>query len=136
MGVAVAVSWFTIGIRGDGFGLDPASLTRPSRLAIYGIQFVLVGLIGRALARWRLRGESLTTLAIVMAAAWIGQGIVLTLIGRWFVANEINAINAWYFWLVATAGPLQPLVAFVGGWAALKRPIVGRRQLGSTRQPR
>jgi hypothetical protein len=55
-----------------------------------------------------------------MLSGWIGEGIVLTLIGG-LIANELNPLNAWWFWLVATAGPMQPLVAILGGW-------VGRRQ--------
>ena len=129
MGMAVTVSWSAIGIRGEGFGLDPDSLIRPSRLAIYGIQFVLVGVIGYGVTRWRLAGESLSRVALVMAAAWIGQGLVLTAVGEPIVANEIDPSNAWYFWLVATAGPLQPLVALLGGLPALRRPRIASTQL-------
>lgn len=121
MGTAVAASWLAIGIRGDSFGLDPASLLRPSRLAIYAIQLLLVGLIGYGLARASLPDASIAALAAIMAAAWVGEGLVLTAVGRWLVANEINPLNAWYFWLVATAGPIQPLVATLGG-------VLGRRR--------
>jgi predicted cation transporter len=58
-------------------------------------------------------------LVLVMACAWIGQGLVLAAIGEPLIANEIELSNAWYFWLVATAGPIQPLAGVIGGSIAL-----------------
>ena len=122
MGVTVAVSWLAIGIRSESFGLDPASMMRPSRVAIYLIQFALVGLVGVAVRRMRLRNTSMPTFATVMAAGWLGEGAVLTVLGESLVANELDLQVAWYFWLVATAGPIQPLIAILGGWIAV-RPV-------------
>jgi hypothetical protein len=115
LGIAVTASWFAVGRGAAYVGLDPESMTRPSRLVIYGVQFVLIALIGYALARTRLREEPMRTVALVMVAAWIGEGIVLSVAGG-LVANELGPFNGWYFWLVATAGPLQPLVAVLGAW--------------------
>jgi hypothetical protein len=40
--------------------------------------------------------------------------------GAPLVANELDPEIAWYYWLVATAGPIQPAVAFSGGWLGLR----------------
>jgi hypothetical protein len=40
-------------------------------------------------------------------------------IGEPIVANELDPAIAWYYWLAATAGPLQPVVAFSAGWLGL-----------------
>jgi hypothetical protein len=45
---------------------------------------------------------------------------VLTLIGGNFVANELDPEIAWYYWLAATAGPLQPMVGIVGAWVGIR----------------
>ncbi|HEX7196972.1 MAG TPA: hypothetical protein VF364_09105, partial [Candidatus Limnocylindria bacterium] len=90
------------------------------RLAVYGSQFVLVAALLAWQARRRLRGTSPGMLAVLVTAAWLGEGAVLTVIGEPLVANELDPEIAWYFWLVATAGPLQPAVAFAGGWLGLR----------------
>lgn len=119
MGTAVAASWLAVVLPFglvDSFGLDPESMTRPRRLAVYALQFVLVGGIGYAAGRrWPL-GRSVSPLAGTLALAWVLEGVVLTVIGARLVANEITPDRAWYFWLVATAGPLHPAMAFLGSW--------------------
>jgi hypothetical protein len=115
MGVAVTVSWFSFG-RVDSYSLDPAAMVSPSRLLVYGSQFLLVAVFLYWQTRSRLRGASPALLTVLVTAAWLGEGVVLTVIGEPLVANELDPEIAWYFWLVATAGPLQPVVAFAGGW--------------------
>jgi hypothetical protein len=119
MGLAVTVSWFGFG-RGDSYGLEPLDVLTQRRLWIYGSQFLLIGGFLHALTRTRLKGLSAVTLWASVTSAWLLEGVVLTVIGAPLVANELDPHVAWYFWLVATAGPLQPVAAFVGGWLALR----------------
>lgn len=118
MGVAVAVSWLWFG-RGDPLSLEPHHMLTVRRLAIYGSQFLGIAAFVFLMVRLQLRAWSAVKLWAEVSVAWLGQGVVLTLIGT-FVANELTPIVAWYFWLVATAGPLQPIAGFVGGWLALR----------------
>lgn len=136
MGVATGISWFLFFRSLDSYGLDPASLLRPARLAVYAMQFLLVGGFVYALARWRFRRMTRTTLAVAVGVAWVLEGVVVTVIGEPLVANELDPSIAWYYWLAATAGPLQPTVAFVGGWVGLGHAAApgehtGRRQRSS-----
>ncbi len=120
MGIAVVISWMTFalpfGPLSDSFGLDPESLIRPRRLGIYATQFTLVAVLGFVVgSRW-LPGVRAPALASGFALGWVLEGVVLTVIGAPLVANEIAPDRAWYYWLVATAGPLQPVVAFLSAW--------------------
>jgi hypothetical protein len=119
MGLAVTVSWFAFG-RGDSFGLEPLDLLTLRRVWIYGSQFVLIGGFLYALTRTRLQALSAVTLWASVTSAWLLEGVVLTVIGEPLVANELDPLVAWYFWLVATAGPLQPVAAFLGGRLGLR----------------
>ena len=121
MGAAVAVSWFAFARPLGQFGLDPSSLVDPTRLKVYGVQFTLVGTLAYALARTRLRTETVRRVAGLAIAAWVGEGLLLTLVGEPLVANELTPSIAWYYWIVATAGPLQPMAAVIGGWLGLRR---------------
>lgn len=123
MGIAVTISWFAFG-RGDPLGLEPEHMLTLRRLTIYGSQFLAVGAFVFTLVRTRLTAWSPVTLWAAVTSAWLLEGVVLTVIGP-VVANELTPAVAWYFWLVATAGPLQPVAAFVGGWLGLRRARVG-----------
>jgi len=120
MGIAVTISWVIFFRRVDSYSLDLDSMIRPGRLLVYATQFLLVGGFAYALARGRLRRLAAPTLAAGVTSGWLMQGVVLTVIGAPLVANELDPEIAWYCWLVATAGPLQPAVAFVGGWFGLR----------------
>jgi hypothetical protein len=119
MGLAVTVSWFAFG-RGDSYGLEPLDVLTQRRLWIYGSQFVVIGAFLYALTGTRLQAVSAVTLWASVTSAWLLEGVVLTVIGAPLVANEMDPHVAWYFWLVATAGPLQPVAAFVGGRLGLR----------------
>ena len=120
MGSAVAISWFVFFRSLESYGLEPATLVQPGRLAVYVTQAVLVGAFLFALGRWWLRGTSSLALATMVTAAWLLEGIVLTVIGDPLVANELDPEIAWYYWLAATAGPLQPMAAFAAGWLGIR----------------
>ena len=121
LGLAVAISWFTFAARIQTYDLAPTTVLTPSRLAVYGSQFLLAGGFVHVVARRRLRGASLRALIAIVTAAWVGEGIVLTVIGEPLVANELDPAIAWWYWLVATAGPLQPVAGVVGGLIGLRR---------------
>ena len=128
MGAAVTASWFAFASRIQTFGLDLATVVSPSRLLVYGTQFLLIGAFVFWLAQGRLRHESALHVGLLVTAAWLGEGLVLTVIGEPIVANELDPSIAWYYWLVATGGPLQPAAAFVGGWLGLRHFDVRARR--------
>jgi hypothetical protein len=121
MGVAVTISWFAFADHHhESYSLDLASVLRPSRLLVYATQFLLIAGFVLMMVRGRLRTLAVPTLGLAVVAAWIGEGILLTVFGGSLVANELDPEIAWYYWLVATAGPLQPAVAFIAGWLGLR----------------
>ena len=126
MGTAVAISWFAFASRYQSFGLDPASVLTVTRLTVYGSQCLFVAAFAFLFTSRRLRAITPAQLAGLVGTAWVGEGIVLTLIGEPIVANELDPAIAWYYWLVATAGPLQPAAAFAGGWLGIRRSGYGR----------
>ena len=121
MGLAVTISWFAFAARFQVFDFAPTTVFTPSRLAVYGSQFLLVAAVAYVVARRRLRGLSIWPLIAIVTAAWLGEGVVLTVIGEPLVANELDPAIAWWYWLVATAGPLQPMAGVAGGWLGLRR---------------
>lgn len=120
MGLAVTISWFAFAARVQVYDFAPETVFTPARLAVYGSQFLMVAAIGYVVARRRMRGLTTRALVVIVTAAWIGEGLVLTLIGEPLVANELNPTIAWWYWLVATAGPLQPMAGVVGGSPGLR----------------
>lgn len=123
MGVAVAVGWFVSALVFGGlesYSLAPVELVTPQRLLAYGTEFLIGGAFVYWQAHSRLRGVASATLAVLVIAAWLGEGLVLIVIGEPIVANELDPEIAWYYWLVATAGPLQPAAASAAGWLGLR----------------
>jgi len=55
--------------------------------------------------------------ALAILGAWIGEFLVLFLAGR-LLAGELVPEVAWFYWLIGTGGPLQPVAALVGMWLA------------------
>lgn len=93
--------------------------------AIYGLVTVFaagVGLgFGLAASSWPSR-----RLAAVIVGGWLGEYLVLA---SGLLADELNFLNAAYFWLLATAGPIQPIAAWLG--AAVGRRLARQRQAPS-----
>lgn len=126
MGVAVTISWSAFFRQLDSYSLDLPAMVRPVRLMVYGSQFLLVGAMVFWLARGPFRDRSFGMLAGTLVAAWVGEGVLLTILGAPLVANELDPEIAWYYWLVATAGPLQPIAGIVGAWVGIRpRPGSG-----------
>ncbi|HET7521348.1 MAG TPA: hypothetical protein VFK61_07405 [Candidatus Limnocylindria bacterium] len=120
LGVTVPISWLAFGGRLAATGPDRA--LEQAGTWIYGSQAVLAALVGAAAALLLGRQASVVRLVLLMFGAWLGELVVLTLGGN-LVANEIDPPVAWSWWLLATAGPLQPVAASLGAVAA---SVVGR----------
>ena len=110
LGSTVAISWLifggTIAFRG------PMRVLADRWLLIYASQALLAGLVGFALAN-RAPRTSMDGMGLVVAVAWIGEGLVLTL-GGTLLANELVPAVAWFYWLIGTRGVVQPVAAVVG----------------------
>ena len=120
LGLTVAVSWFLFG--GTAAFRGPFVALRDSWPLIYGSQAVLAGVVGWLLVR-SLRPATPGRAVSVIGAAWIGEWAAL-FVGGTLVANELTPGIAWFFWLLATGGPIQPLAAIGGGALASRRPGV------------
>lgn len=116
-GLIVGVSWTIVGgrIAWQG-GLE--SVIRDAWLPLYGLQAAFAaGVVFAFVQRTRVR--SVVRLLGLVVGAWLGQLVVLTVAGG-LLANEIDPTNAWFFWFVATGGPVQPIAAILGGLVALR----------------
>jgi hypothetical protein len=90
-----------------------------SGVVIYAGQGLLAA--GGAFVSQHLAGGiSLPRFVGIVVAAWIGELVVL-LVGGTIFANELVPQVAWFYWLVGTGGPIQPLAAVIGGWLGLRR---------------
>jgi hypothetical protein len=114
LGMTVALSWFSVG--GSAAYRGPMPILRELWLPLFGLESVLAAVGTYGLARW-LGVDSLRTLVILVVAAWFGELVVLTVAGTIF-ANELGPTVAWFYWLIGTGGPVQPLAAIVGGAAS------------------
>lgn len=109
----VAISWFVFG-REMPIGSPLSALARPW---IYISQALMAVPIGLFAPRWVGPAATQGRMLLLIFAAWVGEPILLTALGT-FVANELTPLVAWYYWLIATGGPMQPIAALVGGLAA------------------
>ncbi len=125
MGTAVTISWLAFAARIQVYDFAPTTIFTVSRLAVYGTQFLLVAALVFVVARRRLPGASFGFLIGIVTAAWVGEGLVLTIIADPLVANELDPSVAWWYWLVATAGPLQPVAGIIGGWMGFRQGARG-----------
>lgn len=117
LGATVVASWLVFG--GPTAFLGPIRALETSWPAIYAGQAALAA--GGTFLYQRVAGpETLPRLATIVAASWIGEFVVLFFAGTLF-AGELTSDIAWFFWLIGTGGPIQPLGALLGGWVALRR---------------
>ena len=109
LGTTVAASWLVFGGRA-AFG-GPDRVLEQSWPAIYGSQALLAALYGL----WVGRVEpSRVWMLTLVTGAWLGELLALTLGGN-LLANELDPPVAWFYWWMATGGPLQPVAASAGG---------------------
>jgi hypothetical protein len=116
LGATVAVSWFLFG--GRAAFLGPERALQDSWRLIYGAEAILAAAGTFWFARmvaplWPRR------LVAYVVAAWIGEWLVL-LFGGTLFAGELVPEVSWYYWLIGTGGPVQPVAAAVGGLLALR----------------
>ena len=124
LGLAVAVSWFMFG--GSASFRGPMRALETSWLPIYASQAVLAALVG-AITAWRVaRVVGIPRLLGAIGLAWLGEWLVLIVAGT-ALANELVPNVASFYWVIGTAGPLQPVAAAVGVglW------LLGRHRRGS-----
>ncbi len=117
LGTTVAASWLVFGGRA-AFG-GPARVLEQSWPAIYGSQALLAALCGLWVGRIEPSAVRMLTLVF---GAWLGELLALTLGGN-LLANELDPPVAWFYWWMATGGPLHPVAASVGGllgWSLLR----------------
>jgi hypothetical protein len=111
LGTTVGLAW---GIAGGTTAFrGPYRALAEDGVAIYGLVAVLAMAVTFVVFGRFGRGRSLPASALVVAAAWLGQGLVLYL-GGWAIANEVTGDVAALFWLLGTGGPIQPLAAVAG----------------------
>lgn len=126
LGFSVGVTWMAFGRVAYQGAVERA--VAASGVLIYGLVATLAATTVYVLTR-RRPVLGLPVVAALAIGAWLGELVAMTLFGR-VLANELNPLNGWYFWLWATGGPLQPAAAFLGGWLAarlrMKRLISGR----------
>jgi hypothetical protein len=111
LGATVGLAW---GVAGGSIAFrGPYWALAEHGLAIYGLVAILAMAITSVAFHRFGRGLSLPTGALVVVAAWLGQGLVLYVGGR-LIANEVTGVVAGLFWLLGTGGPIQPLAAVAG----------------------
>jgi hypothetical protein len=113
-GVVVATSWLPFGRR--AFGGAPEAVLASAWPLVYGPLVLLTAGIGFGYAQ--RRRPTWRRAAGVVIGAWLGELVVLSLAGG-LLANEIGPLNAWFYWLLATGGPLQPAAGLLGVLVAL-----------------
>lgn len=85
---------------------------------IYALVVILAAAIGLVFG-WLMPSMPRRRLVFVIVGGWLGQYAVLASIGA-LSFRELNPLSALGYWLLATAGPAQPVAAWLGG-------VVGRR---------
>ena len=116
LGLTVAVSWFAVG--GSAAYRGPMPVLRDSWLPLFGLESVLAAAVAFGFAS-RTGERSARRVVMLVIGAWLGELVVLTVGGTIF-ANELVPTVAWFYWVIGTGGPIQPVAAIIGGVAALK----------------
>jgi hypothetical protein len=116
LGLTVAVSWFVVG--GSAAYRGPIPVLRELWLPLFGLEALLAAGCGFGFVSW-LRERSWRRLVGLVIAAWVGEFLVL-LFGGTIFANELVPGVAWFYWLIGTGGPVQPIAAVLGGLVAMR----------------
>lgn len=111
LGGTVVVSWLAFG--GTAAFRGPIRALEDAWPLIYGSQAVFAAIVGFVAAPFLAREFGRRGAVQAIAAAWVGEFLVLFLGGTLF-AGELVPEVAWFYWLIGTGGPLQPLAALVG----------------------
>jgi hypothetical protein len=126
LGATVVVSWLTV--RGVSVFTGPGPFLDGSWWVVWAIQVGLAGIVGLIVGRTWGRDSSAGWLTALLLAAWVGELLVVALLTP-ILSDDLRLFHALWVWLVATAGPVQPLAAIVGA-------LVGRERARSvTHEP-
>jgi hypothetical protein len=123
LGGTVMVSW--VAVRGTSVLHGPGPFLDPTWYLVWSLQAVLAGVIGVVAGRAWGRDASPKGLIALVVAAWVGELLVVTMIGP-LLSNDLDVIHGPFIWLVATGGLLQPVATAVG-------VLIGRATLRETR---
>jgi len=119
LGGTVAVSWFAFG--GSASFRGPIRALEDSWPLIYGSQALFAAIVGFLAAPFLAREFGRRGAVLAILAAWVGEFFVLFFGGTLF-AGELVPEVAWFYWIIGTAGPLQPIAALVGASITSRRP--------------
>jgi hypothetical protein len=126
LGGTVVASW--LAVRGVSVFTGPGPFLDSSWWVVWAIQVGLAGIVGLIVGRNWGRESSAGRLAALLLAAWVGELLVVALLTP-ILSDDLRLFHAPWVWLVATAGPVQPLAAIVGA-------LVGRERARSvTHEP-
>jgi hypothetical protein len=116
LGATVALAWFAFG--GSAAFRGPLRALEDSWPLIYGAEAILAA-AGTYLYARIADPLPRTWLVAYVVAAWIGEYLVLLFGGR-LLSGELTTDVSWFFWLIGTGGPIQPVAALLGGLVALR----------------
>lgn len=111
LGGIVAVSWLAFG--GSASFRGPLRALEDAWPLIYGSQAIFAAIVGFLAAPFLARAFGGRGAVLAILAAWVGEFFVL-LFGGTLFAGELVPRVAWFYWLIGTGGPLQPIAALVG----------------------
>ena len=119
LGATVAISWLAFG--GSAAFRGPIRALEDAWPLIYGSQALFAAVVGFVAAPFLARAFGRRGAVLAILAAWVGEFFVLFFGGTLF-AGELVPEVAWFYWIIGTAGPLQPIAALVGASVTSRRP--------------
>jgi hypothetical protein len=111
LGTTVVASWMVV--RGASVFGGPGPFLDPTWYLVWAVQATLASVVGMVAGRSWGRESSNTSLVAMVTLAWLGELVVAALLTP-VLSGDLRLFHAPWVWLVATAGPVQPLAAIVG----------------------
>jgi hypothetical protein len=118
LGGTVAVAWLAFG--GSASFRGPIRALEDGWPLIYGGEAVFAAIVGFVAARSLVDVFGRRGAMAAILAAWVGEFVVLLVGGR-LIAGELLPEFSWFYWVIGTAGPLQPIAALLGLWLGARR---------------
>lgn len=119
LGGTVAVSWLAFG--GSASFRGPIRALEDSWPLIYGSQALFAAIVGFVAAPFLAGTFGRRGAVLAILAAWVGEFFAL-FFGGTLLAGELVPEVAWFYWIIGTCGPLQPIAALVGASVTSRRP--------------
>ena len=129
LGTVTGIIWLLVGGREASQG-GFLNVARDDGVLLYGALALASGAIGYLIGRGPWHDRSLRPQFVVIAFAWLVDGVILVVFGR-LLAGELHPPVAALAWLVATGAGLQPVAASAGAWFAATRRRQHQRTLGA-----